>query len=147
MLFSYGLLKLSAKKIVIALLAIFCCCAPAYSKTIHLNCKTKDGQSSSTYYVDTEKETVKEFESDGSVRDLRVVLFTPSSINFEEKLVVDLRKLLGGKYIESIFKYQVNRSTLAFVAEMSIRHDVAGNFEKFRYPGKCIIIKTPTTQF
>jgi len=138
---------LSAKKIAIAFLAIFCCCAPAYSKAIHLSCKTKDGQSSSTYYVDTERETVKEYEKNGGVRNLRVILFTPSSINFEDKTVVDLRQLIEGKYIESIFKYHVNRSTLAYVVEMNIKYDVAGNFEKSQYSGKCIIVKIPTTQF
>jgi hypothetical protein len=139
---------LSAKKIAIALLSIFVFCAPAYSKTIHLSCKTKDGQSSSTYYVDIEKETVKEFNKNGSVRNLRVVLFTPSSINFEDRTVVDLRQLLpGGKYVESIFKHHINRSTLAYVVEMNIRYDVAGIFEKSQYSGKCIIVKTPTTQF
>lgn len=138
---------MDSKKIAIAVLAVFCCCAPAHSKIIQLSCKTKEGQSSSTYYVDTAKETVKELEKDESVRNLRVVLFTPSSINFEDKTVVDLRQLLGGRYIESIFKYHINRGTLAYVAEMNIRYDVAGDFEKSRYSGKCIIVKTPVMQF
>lgn len=129
------------------MLAFFSCCVPAYSKTIHLSCKTKGGQSGSTYYVDVAKETVKQLDKDGSVRNLRVVLFTPSSINFEDKTVVDLRRLLGDQYIESIFKYHIDRSTLAYVAEMNIRYDAAGEFERSLYSGKCTIVKAPVTQF
>ena len=138
------------KRLLLLLITFSYYCYPAFSKTIHLNCKTKEGQGSSTYYIDTEKETVKELANDGTVSQLKTILFTPSTINFEEiSKPVDLRSLMPAdkSYFDIFFKYKINRSTLNYDAEMNERYDPEAKYKITLFKGECLLVKTPKAQF
>ena len=125
------------------LLFIFALQAPAHSGIIHLSCKTDAGESSTTYYIDIDKETVKDLSSSGKVEQMRTLLFTPSTINFEDSSFIDVL----GRFIDIAWKHQIDRTNFKYLVEMNVRYDPKAVYEKTLLPGVCKIVKTPKALF